>query len=316
MHSQTEPGLMLVDPALLNEFEKRLNPQNLTDSPIPAVVIGYGEISAIFRIAGNREVAFKRLPLFSDRPSAEIYTRQYHEYCHLLTEAGLRLPQHQTFIIEPPHRPVAVYIAQKNLPADCFGHQLIHRATVDDIRRLFETIVTEISKIWQFNGSRRPEVELALDGQLSNWVWLEKEERRTVYYIDTSTPLFRKNGVEQLDPELFLKSAPGFLRWILRRFFLEDVVNRYYDRRQVYIDLAANLCKEQRPDLIPLAVEIINRQPEMGLDPLTFEEVSTYYREDKLIWSLFLAFRRVDRWLTTQLLRRRYEFILPGKIKR
>jgi hypothetical protein len=49
---------------------------------------------------------------------------------------------------------------------------------------------------------------------------------------------------------------------------------------------------------------------------LTEAEVTQYYRQDKLIWTLFLAFRRLDRWVTTKLFRRRYEFILPGKIKR
>ena len=44
--------------------------------------------------------------------------------------------------------------------------------------------------------------------------------------------------------------------------------------------------------------------------------VEKYYKEDKLIWSLFLAFRKLDRWLKTVLFRKRYEFILPGKIKR
>ena len=49
---------------------------------------------------------------------------------------------------------------------------------------------------------------------------------------------------------------------------------------------------------------------------MTTKDVEKYYREDKMIWQLFLAFRRVDRFLTTKLLRRRYEFILPGKIER
>jgi len=49
----------------------------------------------------------KRLPLFPDRLSAEEYTRQYYEYCHLLTEAGLRLPEHQAlypaaFLVSTP----------------------------------------------------------------------------------------------------------------------------------------------------------------------------------------------------------------------
>jgi len=128
--------------------------------------------------------------------------------------------------------------------------------------------------------------------------------------------LFCKDGIERLDPELFLKSAPAFLRWILRWLFLKDVINRYYDQRQVYIDLAANLYKEQRADLIPLTVTIINRQLGTDQKPLTVDEVDKYYREDKLIWSFYLSFRRIDRWLTTKIFRRRYEYILPGKIKR
>jgi hypothetical protein len=307
---------MLADEHLLQEFESGLNPQRLEDSAIPATIIGYGEISAIFQVADNSMTAFKRLPLFSDRPSAEKYTRQFYEYCHLLSQSGLHLPEHQTFIIEPPGRPVAVYIAQKMLPAESFGHRLLHGSEREDIRRLIEMIVGEISRIWDFNRSNRPGLELALDGQLSNWVRIEEGGAPVIYYIDTSTPLFRKDGIEQLDPELFLKSAPGFLRWIIRLLFLKDVINRYYDQRQVYIDLAANLYKEQRPDLIPMTIDIINRQIGSGQRPLTEADVKEYYREDKLIWTVFLSFRRLDRWLTTLILRRRYEFILPGKIKR
>lgn len=307
---------MIVDESLLYKFEKGLNPQRLQDSAITATIIGYGEISAIFRIDGQPALAFKRLPLFSDPCSAERYSQQYHDYCQLLAKSGLHLPDHQTFIVEPPGRPVTVYIAQKMLPPENFAHQLLHVLKKDEIRRLLEMIVTEISKIWHFNHTRHPGLELALDGQLSNWVRIEEREALTVYYIDTSTPLFRKDGVEQLDPELFLKSAPAFLRWIIRLLFLKNVMNRYYDQRLVYIDLAANLHKEQRPDLIPMTIETINRQIGSDQMPLTEEDVKKYYREDKLIWTLFLSFRCIDRWLVTRLFGRRYEFILPGKIKR
>ena len=101
-------GFMFADEHLLHKFELGLNPQRLEASAIPATIIGYGEISAIFQIAEYPGAAFKRLPLFSDRPSAEKYARQFHEYCHLLARSGLHLPEHQTFIIEPPDRPVAV----------------------------------------------------------------------------------------------------------------------------------------------------------------------------------------------------------------
>ena len=159
-------------------------------------------------------------------------------------------------------------------------------------------------------------MELALDGQISNWVCGKQGLGNGLVYIDTSTPFLRLKGVEQLDPEPLLKSAPAFLRWILRWLFVDDVMNRYYDHRQVLIDIAANFYKEQRPELISGTIDIFNSQLLNAEAPLTLKDVDTYYREDKMIWRLFLAFRQADRFLTTKLLRKRYEFILPGKIKR
>ncbi len=307
---------MDIDKDLLYRFENGLDPQNIKNSSVPASVIGFGEISTIFQIADNSDVAFKRMPLFSNRNSAEKYKHQYYEYCDKLIEAGVKLPEHETIILQIPKRPVVFYIAQKQLPTDRFAHKLIHVLNPMNTRRLIEQIVSEISKIWQFNQSFMPSLELAIDGQLSNWVCLEKEAGTEIVYIDTSTPLYKKNGVEQLDPELLLQSAPSFLRWIIRWLFLKDVMNRYYDQRLVYIDLAGNLYKEQRPDLILNTIDIINQHLSDNLKPLTIEEVEKYYREDKLIWTLFLAFRRIDLWLTIKLLRKRYEYVLPGKIKR
>ncbi len=307
---------MNIDRNLLTEFESGLYPQHLERSAIPPTLIGFGEISAIFQMGEHSGTAFKRLPLFTDHPSAQVYIGKYNEYCKILGDAGLNLPPDQAIIITVPQHPVVLYIAQKQLPADRFAHRLIHWMTMHEIKELFEKIIAEISKIWSYNESALPDLELALDGQLSNWVWMESGSDKTLFYIDTSTPLFRKNGQEQMEPELFLKSAPFFLRWIIRLFFLDDVMNRYYDRRQVYIDLTANLYKEQRPDLIEPILASINRHLPESDESITLKEVEKYYREDKLIWTLFLAFRRIDRWLTTRILRRRYEFILPGKIKR
>ncbi len=97
---------------------------------------------------------------------------------------------------------------------------------------------------------------------------------------------------------------------------LDDVIGRYYDKRKVLIDLIGNLFKEQQADLIPLFLEVANEKTADLIDPLNKEEVDSYYKEDKMIWTLFLALRRADRFITTKLLRKRYEFILPGNVKR
>ncbi len=307
---------MQVATDLLDRFEASLNPQDLASSPIAATVLGYGEISTIFQIGADTSTAFKRMPLFRERPSAETYADQYRFYCSQLTAAGLHLPPDETVILEVPGRPVVLYIAQQQILPEHFGHRLIHGLETPAIVDLLERIADEIAKVWAFNRASRPGLEVAIDGQLSNWASADPDDDNTLYYVDTSTPLFRLEGIEQLDPELLLQSAPGFLRWLIRWLFLADVMNRYYDPRQVYTDLAANLYKEQRPDLIPLVIDIVNRHLGAGQKPLSEADVAAYYREDKLIWTLFLAFRRVDRWIKRNLLRKRYEFILPGKIKR
>ena len=134
--------------------------------------------------------------------------------------------------------------------------------------------------------------------------------------MDTSTPLLKLNGKEQLDPELLLNSTPGALKWLIRSFFLQDVMDRYYDIRLVYIDLIANLHKEQKPELIPEVIKLANNLMPEGIDKISHKEVTSYYKEDKFIWQLFLVLRKIDRWFTNTIFRKRYQFILPGKTKR
>jgi hypothetical protein len=306
---------MNIDSGLLSRFEAGLDPQNLKDSPVPAVILGFGEISTVFKIEGCPDMAYKRMPLFRDIASAGKYAGQFLEYCNLLAESGLKLPESGTEVVAVPGRPVVLYIAQKILPPERFAHKLIHVLNPDETGEMLKKILLQIGLIWDFNRRKKPLFEIALDGQLSNWV-IPENLAGELYFVDTSTPLYRKNGIEQLDPELLLQSAPGFLRWMLRLFFLKDVMNRYYDRRQVCIDIAANLFKEQKPEMVPRAAEIMNGIFFGKDNPITAEEVKKYYSTDRKIWALFLAFRRIDRFITANIMRKRYEFILPGKIKR
>jgi len=314
-HSDSAPEKIMLSHELLYEFEKGLNPQKPAESKIPARIVGYGEISAIFEIEADKNHVYKRLPLFDSLDAARHYRQMYRDYCSLLVKAGLCLPDHDTRIVAVPGRPTALYIAQTRLPDANFGHKLIHHLDDGASLALIEHVIREIVKIWNFNSANKPDIELAIDGQLSNWV-RDSENNQTLCYIDTSTPLFCIQGVEQQNPELLLKSAPGFLRWIIRLFFLQDVMTRYYIPRLVFMDLIANLHKEQKSELIEPAIECVNAHLPHDESPLTKTEVDKYYKEDKLIWMVFLGLRRLDRFFATRLLWKRYEFILPGKIKR
>jgi len=307
---------MDLDHGLLQRFERGLDPQHPEASAVPGTLIGYGEISAIFEVQGLPGKALKRLPLFPDGDAARLYAKLYFEYCDLLAAAGLRLPRTAAAVVEVPGRPAVLYLAQERLPAERVGNKLLHAWDRPALEGLIERVVAELGKVWRFAASGRPGLEIAVDGQISNWVAMPEGGGCELCYIDTSTPFIRRNGVHQIPADLFLQAVPGLLRGAFRRLFLADILNRYYDPRLNLIDLAANLCKEQRPDLVPVAVDRINRSLPAGVEPLDVQAVRKYYREDKLIWTLFLALRRLDRWLTTRVFRKRYEFILPGRIKR
>lgn len=304
-------GALPLDADLLARFEAGLDPAALHRSSIPARLIGYGEISAIFVLDGLPDIAFKRMPLFGTRTAAADYGRMHEAYCRHLVSAGLHLPPSTTTVVAVPGRPVVLYIAQRRLNARTLAHRRLDRLTEDGFREMLAGITDALNGVWAYNARMGPGVEIGIDGQLSNW----SDTPGGLCYIDTSTPLMRLAGREQLDPELLLQAAPPALRWLLRLFFVEDVVSRYYDPRSVLVDLVANLFKEQRPDLIPLAVKTVNDTRPAAAAAITQDDVRRYYREDRRIWQLFLAFRRLDRWRCRKR-GRRYEFILPGKINR
>jgi hypothetical protein len=311
---------------ILQEFENGLDPRRPEQSRIPAAVLGYGEISTVFAIEaeGLQGLAFKRLPLFCDEAEVDAYRAAYEEYNRLLVaEIGLRLPGYSyAWFTNQAGRPI-FYIIQRRLPSASIGHQALHLLSPEMVQILVRRVLQELRRVWEFNRQQK-RWQMGIDGQISNWSIDDfdvqhpvVDETTTLTYLDTSTPLFRVAGVEQLDVELFLRSAPSFLAWILRLLFLEDVVDRYYDLRRVVIDLVANFYKEQRAELIPETLEVVNGfLADLGLQTIEEKEVRSYYREDASIWTLYLSFRRFDRFLQTRILRREYPYILPGKIKR
>ena len=315
---------------ILQEFEKGLDPQYPERSRIPARVLGYGEISTVFaiQVEGLQGQAFKRLPLFHNTEEVEESRAAYEEDNRLLQEEiGLRLPSHSyAAFLSETGRPT-FYIIQRQLPPSSIGDQALQVLPREMVRVLVHRILQELRRVWDYN-QQQDAIEVAIDGQISNWSVggfdpqnPYVDQATTLSYLDTSTPLFRVEGVEQLDAELFLRSGPSFLVWILRLLFLEDVVNRYYDFHRVAVDLAANFYKEQRPDLIPDVIAVVNsffagEASELDIEPISEKEVRSYYREDALIWSLYLSMRKLDRFIRTRLLRQEYVYILPGKIKR
>ena len=220
-----------------------------------------------------------------------------------------------------------VFLAQEKYHHSSIASNVVHRVGPEDAVRLFEAVLERLALLWEYN-ALRDDVLLGIDGQISNWAVTSIDPADEalpgdveLVYLDTSTPFIRVGGAEQLNPELFLRSAPSFMAWLLRTLFLQGVMDRYYDFHLVVVDLIANFYKEQLAGLIPRLVGAANDFFSRGVagfatDPVTEKEVRSYYREDALIWRLYLGARKADRFLRTKVSHKSYPYILPGRIKR
>lgn len=301
-------------------------------------ILGYGEISTVMQIThASKSPSFvtmempksdwvwKRMPPIDTFDDVIALKRIYHEYREILTkQIGIKVPE-QKFHYFKSDGLYTVYAGQKKVNPIMVGNNLVKRLDEKNAVTLFTKILDELKKWHMFNKSNTS-LKVGIDGQISNWVCVSVDgnlnyigENDTLLYIDTSTPLYRINGVEQLNAELFLKNTPSFLRAIIRAFFLQEVLDRYYDLRSVVMDCIANLYKEKREDLIPAFVKLANHffsTVDNSILPLTLQEIAKYYKNDAFIWRLFQFARRVDKFITEAILRKKYMYRLPEKIDR
>ena len=323
-----QPDTIEYEYNLLVAFEAGVDPLEPEHSKIPARVLGYGEMSTVLIFeGGSPNVVYKRMPMFHDNSELDPFLSLYDTYLEQLTAAGIYVVPAAITSITPASGNIVVYIIQEKLDGRTLANQAIHSLPAADVARIFEAILNAIGRIFDYNDARQDGVELGIDAQMSNWAIANFDpdtghlaDTVELSYLDTSSPMMRVRGEHQLDAELFLRSAPSFLRPVLRLLYLDDVLNRYYDRRQIVIDVLANLYKEKREDVIPDLIKRANLflQPVSGSDefkPVTEDEVAGYYREDARIWSIYLSARRLDRWLH-RLLGKPYPYILPGHIDR
>jgi hypothetical protein len=256
----------------------------------------------------------------------ETYERLFAEYTTELSNIGINIPESASSRVIPVKGNSVICVAQEKLSPASIGNALIQRLDENSVRLIFLCVLRDLKKVFTSN-RERPSLTFGIDGQISNWAIKDYQEGKPVtektelFYIDTGTPLICKDGIEQLNPELFLRSTPSFLVWLIRLFFLEEVMTRYYDFRKVTIDLIANFYKEQRQEFIPMLIATANSffvgdGVQFGIAPITEKEIVAYYKEDATIWRLYLAFRKIDRFLHLKILGKPYVYILPGKIKR
>jgi len=211
-------------------------------------------------------------------------------------------------LVDRPGRPPVVYLLQP-LVAD-LGNQILHSATDDELGAAIHVV---LDRVWGLHlRTERPEV--AVDAQLSNWSFTQPGDP---VLLDVGTPFMRSSGSQVFDQEILLSAIPAGLRAYYRhKGATAQYMDDYFTPRLVAIDLLGNFVKEGAVARLPEGIVRTNEWLEQhDLTPVGRAEVDQYYQQDAATLELFLRVRRLDR-AAKRLLRREYDFILPGKVRR
>jgi hypothetical protein len=313
------PDAQDLAPALV-DLERRLDPAQ-PEAAGGVRVLGHGEISVALTTGALPGLACKRMAGYADAASVRDYLALLAAYLDELTAAGIRVVPTRALPVQRPDRPPVVYLVQPLLDADALGNRLLHTADDAGLAAAIRAALDAVAGLARHSAGRGDGVEVALDGQLSNW-WYGDPDHGPVL-IDLGTPFLRRAGRHALDRELLLAPVPpGARAYYRRQGLVEAYLDDYFVPRTVALDLLGNLHKEGAPHRIAVALAAVNAwladTPDLPgpRDPITPGEVDAYYRKDADLLALYLRVRRVDRFLRTKVLRRPYDFVLPGHVAR
>jgi hypothetical protein len=296
----TSPAL---SPDELGELEAAVRHALVTHDDSALGVVGYGEITTVVEwTAVGGPVACKRLPGLSDAAAFEAYKDGVERYIAQLATTGVEVPETVVQHVTAADGTVTAYCVQAVLPPSSLVPCVMHERGQDEAVGIFGQIVAR--------AEATVTDRVGLDAQLSNWAWHEDRLR----YFDISTPFLRdEHGREAFDVELHIASVPWALRGLVRAFFLDTILDKFYTVRGGLMDLLGNMIKERLHELLPAFVEVANR---VVSPPFKVAEIEKYYRGDARLWALLQALRRADRWWQNNVRHRPYPFLLPKDLPR
>ena len=287
---------------VLQRLEANLDPAH----PTGVTVLAYGEISAALLVPGLDGKVAKRMSGFADAAMAQDYCTLVDEYIATVRDAGIRVVETQVVMIERGERPPVVYLVQPLLSD--LGNQILHSAADADLTAAVGVVM---DRVWTLH---QDSPETAIDAQLSNWSFTVADDP---VLLDVGTPFVRSGSGYRFDQEILLSAIPPGLRaYYRRKGDVATYMDDYFSPRLVAVDLLGNFIKEGATRRLPEGIVAANEWLEShDLEPIARAEVDEYYKQDAATLELFLRVRRLDR-AARRLLRREYDFILPGRVSR
>ncbi|MBN2168115.1 MAG: hypothetical protein JW738_02645 [Actinobacteria bacterium] len=267
-------------------------------------------------------LAYTKMPPFPDIQSIEAYQEIFARYHDILEEIGLNPPTHGIKYVSRKDGKFTVFITQRMLSRESAGIKVIQELNDEDCLGFFELVLHEIMKVAKYNNSETT-LKVGIDARLINWGIKDYDPKNMsigtvdkLYYLDTSIPMIREKGNDLLDPNLMLMGLPGFAKPIIRTLFLKRYWKRFFNAREMTLDVIADFIVNGRTDITERMVSKANVVLEEGMaghamEKITSESVKKRMRVNRQYRSTFNMFKRIDRFIKVKVLRRKYKHRLP-----
>ncbi len=316
----TDPSFLA---AALQRFEEQLDPAQPTAGSEAVEIVGYGEVSTAFALGSLPGKICKRMAGFRDEQAVQSYVDVVRRYLQVLAEQEVATAPTEPVPVRTSRGGPVVYLVQPRMPLAGLGQHILRDADDATLLACVDRVLAIVAGLLRRNRAAAGARTFTVDAQLSNWYFDVAGDRvEAAVLMDVGTPFMRLHGKDEVGVEIFLAAIPAVIRWYYRRRrAVERYIDDYFDAGHILLDILGNFYKEGRPDRIPLVLEHVNRWlqtegADLDAKQLDARAVRRYYEKDAEALELFLRARRVDRFVRTRILRQRYNFILPGPIKR
>jgi hypothetical protein len=260
-------------------------------------IIGAGEITCVLAWRGH---ACKRLPPFADPARLAAYQQLLAEYIDRLRGAGVTPLETAVRTLVRGERHVA-YLVQPRIASEACLPAWMRRAPQPDAIAMAGRVMDAVLACNTAN--------VGIDANLSNWL----VEQGQPVYLDVSTPMLRDaSGRHRLDTEIFVATLPALVRAPVRKYFVNDLLDRYFVPRNVFENLLGDLPNSKLDGL----TEALLAQANTRIDqPLTMKQIDAYRREDRLTWKAIRQLLKLEQFWRSTVMRSPYPHLLPSQFK-
>lgn len=230
-------------------------------------IIGAGAISCVIGLGDH---ALKRLPPVAERARLEAYGELLEAYLSELRIAGVPVAETEWGMVTTPDA-FHAYIVQERVPGDTLLPKVILRSSEDEAVALLSQVLDCVDACVGAG--------IGIDPQLSNW---SVREGRPLL-LDVTTPMLRDaEGRDLLDTELFVAMLPVVMRGLVRRFLIEELLDKNFEKRGILLDLIGNIVNYDLGHLTGAFLPIVNARLDK---PIEMKELKSYRRAERWTWA-------------------------------